>query len=291
MGANAPKQALSWEDARQRVVSEVKAGRQKPQTESVRLEEAFGRVTAEDIRADRDYPALARALRDGFAVRSSDVPGTLPLAGESRAGAPLPPPLLPGQTLEIMTGAPIPEGADAVVMVEHVTRNGNSVTLPAAAAGQFINPQGAEARRNDVLVPAEIRLDASHISVLAMVGKTYVVVYRRPVVAILSTGDELVAVDATPAPFEIRNSNSYSLAALVADAGGIPQVLPPAPDTEEGLLALLRKGLAADLLLISGGVSAGKYDLVKPCLAQEAQFVNAEACGKVRRRLYAPAER
>jgi molybdopterin molybdotransferase len=232
-------------------------------------------VLARELKADRDYPTLARSLRDGFAVRASDLPGTLEVIGELRAGEGLAARIPPGHALEIMTGAPIPAGADAVVMVEHVERDGAKVVVAQKPSpGQFINPQGAEAAAGDTLIPAGTRLDASHIAALAMTGQGHVKVLRKPSVAILSTGDELVDVHQTPEPHQIRNSNSYALAMLVEAAGGAPAVQSVARDTATELKSALERGLEYDLLLISGGVSAGKYDLVKPCLRDlAAQFL------------------
>lgn len=260
-------QAIEWEQARQLVVESVRQGRSDIRTETVSLTEAHGRVLAADLTSDRDYPPVARSLRDGFAVHSSETPGTFSIQGELRAGEAGASSLPSGWAIEIMTGAPVPSSADAVVMVETVTREGGKVTVnDTAKPGQFINFQGAEAKKNAILIHAGMRLDASHIATLAMTGHQKIKVYRKPDVAILPTGDELVEVGDFPAPHQIRNSNSYALAAMVQAAGGNPVILPVAPDTKDGLTALLEQGLQHDLLLISGGVSAGKYDLVKPCL-------------------------
>jgi molybdopterin molybdotransferase len=152
-------------------------------------------------------------------------------------------------------------------MLEHVSRIGGLVQIEQAAeAGQFINQRGAEARAGDVIVPARTKLDASHIAVLASAGRTVVPVVARPRVAILATGDEIVALHEQPAPHQIRNSNSYMLAALVRATGGDPLILPVARDSIDALVPLLKEGLAADCLIVTGGVSAGKYDLVKPAL-------------------------
>lgn len=208
-------------------------------------------------------------MRDGFAVRSGDVPGRLQVNGEVRAGAGQRAPLSQGEAIEIMTGAPVPDGADAVVMLEHVTRSAGFVDIPRAAEpGQFINERGAESRAGAVLVPAGTRLDASHIALLATNGQSEVYVYRKPEIAVLATGDEIIGIDEQPAPHQIRNSNSYMLAALVGACGGSTRVLPVAPDARAGLLNALEDGLRSDMLLVSGGVSAGKYDLVKPCLRE-----------------------
>jgi molybdopterin molybdotransferase len=267
-------ETLEWEQARSLVLRAVKEGLPQLLTEKVDLLAAHGRVVSENVTADRDYPALDRSLRDGFAIHSEEAPGVLQIVGEVRAGAGESTPLPAGHALEIMTGAPVPAGATAVVMVEHVQRDGARVKIDQpASAGQFINRRGVEAQQGSVLIPAGTRLDASHIATLAMTGVTHVPVYRKPSVAILSTGDELVEIGATPAAHQIRNSNAYSLAALVEAAGGIPVIQSVARDTEHDLRAALERGLHHDLLLISGGVSAGKYDLVKPCLRDlGAQF-------------------
>jgi molybdopterin molybdotransferase len=259
--------SLEWEQARETVIREVQRTRPRLLSEPVAITEAYLRVLGSDVTADRDYPTVARSLRDGFAIHAAESPGTFRITGESRAGEGAAGSLQAGCALEIMTGAPVPQGADAIVMIENVERtNGNVTVARAAAPGQFINTAGAEARQGAVLIASGTRLDASHVCTLAMTGHTQASVFRRPSVAILSTGDELVDVGVTPAPHQIRNSNSYSLAALVSGSGANPTILPVAPDTESGLLRLLEQGLEHDLLLISGGVSAGKYDLVKPCL-------------------------
>jgi molybdopterin molybdotransferase len=210
-------------------------------------------------------------------VRATDVPGTLRLRGEVRAGQGEQGALAPGEAIEVMTGAPVPDGADAVVMIEYVTRNnqGEVSTEQRAEPGQFINARGAEAQAGSVLIARGTRLDASHIAALAMCGQSQVSVYTPPSVAILATGDELVEISEQPKPHQIRNSNAHMLATLVAASGGRPNLLPVARDTKEALRPLLEQGLSHDLLLISGGVSAGKYDLVKPGLRElgvEFQF-------------------
>ena len=260
---------LDWEEARRIVIETVRALPRSSDEEIVSLNEAYGRILAEMMIADRDYPALRRSLRDGFAVRASDVPGTLRVRGEVRAGEKESAPLQPGEALEIMTGAPVPESADAVVMVEHAQREGDFVRIEGRAEpGQFINNQGVEAPCGCVLIPAGTRIDASHIATLAMTGRVHIPVLRRPRVSILATGDEIVDLESKPDPHQIRNSNSYMLATLVRVAGGEPTILPVARDQKEVLTGLLRQGLEGDMLIISGGVSAGKYDLVKPCLRE-----------------------
>jgi molybdopterin molybdotransferase len=154
-------------------------------------------------------------------------------------------------------------------MVEHVERNGQQLKISgAAAAAQFINEQGSEARQGSMLIAKGVVIDASHIAALAMTGHASVRVFQRPKVAILATGDEIVNLNETPAPHQVRNSNSYMLASLARAAGAIPTVLPVARDTVSALRPLLEEGLTHDMLIVSGGVSAGKYDLVKPTLRE-----------------------
>jgi len=251
------------------VIERVLAGRFFATPETVALECAAGRVLAEEIRADRDIPALGRSVRDGFAVRAQDVPGTLCVIGEVRAGDRFAGAIAAGEAVEIMTGAPVPRGADAVVMVEHVTRgvDGSVSTDRAAGPGQFINPQGCEARAGEILLLPGKRLDFADIALLAAVGKAAIAVCPKPRAAVLATGDEIVPVTETPREHQVRNSNVHSLAAQVARAGGVPVLLPVARDQYEDTLGLVDRGLQADLLLVSGGVSAGKYDIVERALA------------------------
>ena len=236
--------------------------------EEIALEQAAGRVLAEDVAADRDCPALDRSVRDGYAVRASDVPGRLRVTGEVRAGQRHEGRVEPGEAVAIMTGAPVPAGADAVIMVEHTTHeNGWVRTENRAEPRQFINPQGCEAAARETVLLAGQRLDYTRIAMLAAFGRARVRVFRRPVVAIVPTGDEIVEVGETPRDFEIRNSNAYSLAAQVERAGGMARRLPVARDTLEDTRGAIERGLEADLLLLSGGVSAGKYDVVEEALA------------------------
>jgi molybdopterin molybdotransferase len=265
----ATAETLPWEIARDKVIEIVRSSGRKFKSETIPLGSAHGRVLSDAVVADRDYPSLRRSLRDGFAVHSTDVPGTIKVRGEIRAGEEQTAALNHGEALEIMTGAAVPESADTVIMVEHVVRHGDSIVVDRSVEpGQFINRRGAEAAQGAVLIPAGVKLDASHIATLAMTGRTNVAVVRQPSVAILATGDEIVELEETPEPHQIRNSNSFMLASLVRASGALPTVLPVARDTEEALRPLLERGLEHDMLLVSGGVSAGKYDLVKPCLVR-----------------------
>ena len=262
---------LAFPDAR-RVVEEQAATLRPGRTELTALLRSRGRVLAEDIPADRDFPPFPRAARDGYAVRSADLaalPATLKIIGEVRAGGSLAGPLARGEAAEIMTGAPVPEGADAVVMVEYTTRQDASVTVERAAGpGENVAPTGSEARAGQLLLPRGTRMGFAEIAVAAGVGKAQVSVYSSPRVGILSTGDEIVDVEAHPGPSQIRNSNSYSLSAQVEAAGAEPVRLPIAADDPVVLRHLIEEGLALDLLLLTGGVSMGKYDLVEPVLAE-----------------------
>lgn len=270
---------LTFEDAR-RVVEEqaklVSAGT----TEAVDLLAAPGRVLAEPVVADRDLPPFARSTRDGFAVRSADLeqmPALLNIIGEIKAGEKperIPASIGSGQTASIMTGAPVPAGADAVVMVEFSLQQGKQVEITRAVEpGENIVPRGAEARGGAALLDPGCRLNEAAIALCASVGKSRLQVYKRPRVAVLTTGDEIVDVDASPGPTQIRNSNSYSLAAQIQEAGGEPVLLAVAPDELHGLRRLMEEGLKSDLLLLTGGVSMGRYDLVEQALSElRAEF-------------------
>jgi molybdopterin molybdotransferase len=259
---------LRFREARGCVIDKVKAARRIPEVEESGLFEAAGRVLAEDIVADRDYPPVSRSIRDGFAVRAVDLPGELAVIGEVRAGESFPGKINKGEAVEIMTGAPVPSGADAVVMVEHVKRTDGRVVIDGSAErGQFINSQGAETLRGERLIEAGRRIDFPHIALAATVGQTSLRVYRKPRVAIIATGDEIVPVEETPLDCQVRNSNACSLAVQVLRAGGVPEILPVARDEYTMTKELICRGLQADLLLLSGGVSAGKYDLVEQVLS------------------------
>ena len=258
--------AITFEEARACVLREVGVAMG---TERVALDACAGRVLAEEIRADRDYPPFPRSARDGFAVRTADLPGMLRVIGEVRAGDVFTGTVGAGDAVEIMTGAPLPEGADAVMMIEHVERAGERVGIERTAkAGDNFSPRGIEAHAGDAVLAAGIRIDYAQVGLLATVGRTEVLVYRQPRVAIVPTGDEIVEPGETPASHQIRNSNAASLAVQVRRAGGIPDIIGIARDNYASTRALVERGLEADLLLLSGGVSAGKYDIVEKVLAE-----------------------
>ena len=265
---------LTFEDAR-RVVEEHASHANPGGNEPLDLLQAAGRILAEPITADRDIPPFPRSTRDGYAVHSVDLaklPARLKVMGEIKAG-PLPAqaPLLlnRGEAFSIMTGAPVPQGADAVMMVEYTSQDGGSVEITRTAKpGENIVTQGAEAKRGSLLLDRGTRLNEAAIALAASVGKSRLEVFVRPRVAVLTTGDEIVEVDAEIGPAQIRNSNSYSLAVQIQQAGGEPVLLPIAPDEPRRLRQLIEQGLQSDLLLMTGGVSMGRYDLVEPALAE-----------------------
>jgi molybdopterin molybdotransferase len=270
---------LSFEEAR-RVVEQHASVINAAQTEAVDLLAAADRVLAEQLTADRDLPPFPRSTRDGYAVRSADLsqlPATLDVIAEIKAGEKLeriPSNIPSGQAAAIMTGAPVPAGADAVVMVEYTSERNQRVEITRPVApGENVVPTGAEARAGSTLIPQGTRLNAAAIALAASVGKSRLQVYKRPRVAVLTTGDEIVDINATPGPTQIRNSNSYSLAVQIAKAGGDPVLLPIAPDEPHALRRLVEEGFKSDLLLLTGGVSMGRYDLVEQVLAElKAEF-------------------
>jgi molybdopterin molybdotransferase len=274
---------VSFEDARHSV--EQHAALISPAAiETADLLSASGRVLAEVILADRDFPPFHRATRDGYAVRSPDVaqvPARLQVVGEVKAGD------LPdrfsvgkGQAASIMTGAGLPPGADAVVMVEYTKQAETAVEIQrSVSAGENFVPRASEARQGQLLLERGVRLDYSKIALAAAAGRDKVQVFRKPRVAVLATGDEIVEIDTSPGPAQIRNSNTYSLAAQVRGAGGEPVVLPIAPDEPKLLRSLIEEGLHSDLLLMTGGVSMGKYDFVEQVLSElhaEFHFTGAQ---------------
>ena len=273
---------LTFEDARS--VVEKHASQIAPgDIETLHLLQAAGRVLAEPISADRDIPPFPRSTRDGYAVHSADLaslPAKLKMIGEIKAGPrQAPSKLNRGETFSIMTGAPVPEGADAVVMVEYTSLQDDSVEMAKSVAlGENIVPQGAEAKGGSLLLNRGARLGEAGIALAASVGKSHLRVFTRPRVAVLTTGDEIVEVDATPTPTQIRNSNGYSLAVQIQKAGGVPVLLPIAPDEPSRLRQLIEKGMQYDLLVMTGGVSMGRYDLVEQVLAElQAEFFFAGA--------------
>lgn len=245
----------------------------EPSTRQLSLWDASGFVLAEDVVADRDQPPFARAMMDGFAVRSSDVAGAearLRVVGEVAAGASADRAVEPGEAIAIMTGAPMPSGADAVQMIEKTRSEGDHVVVAGPVrAGQNVAPQGEDARAGAVVVERGRVIESLTAGVLGAVGAAQVTVFQRPRVTVMTTGDELVALDVEPGPSQIRDSNRRTLMALlerewcrVVDGGMVA-------DTLAETRRAIRSGLDSDVLVLSGGVSAGAYDHVRQALDEE----------------------
>jgi molybdopterin molybdotransferase len=268
---------IGYREARELVVSRVTGLGGVLETEVVPLREALGRVLAHDIVSDRDYPPFDRSIRDGYAVHAADTRGgaQLKCIGELKAGDTPSVSVFAGNCIQIMTGAALPDGADAVVMIEHTARAGDSVTLDRAVkSGQHVVRKGSEQAAGGVVLVAGVRIGFAEIAAAAQVGAAHPMVTRKPRVAVLSTGDEVVDFASTPGPFQIRNSNSVSLGAQISLLGGEPVILGNAKDSLDELRTNISAGLEADALILSGGVSMGKYDLVEPVLHEfGAEFV------------------
>ena len=237
-------------------------------SEPVPLAEAVGRTLAAPVVADGPLPPFDTSAMDGYAVRLADLPGpgVLPSAGTVHAGDPAPPALVPGHAMAVMTGAVVPEGADAVVPVEWTTRVRDAVRFDRApTAGLSIRRAGEALSRGAVVLPAGDVVTPRSVGLLASVGGASLTVARRPVVAVVSTGDELVPADCQPGPGQIRDSNGPALAAQVTAAGGRPLRLHAADDPAD-LARALDAAVEADVLVFAGGVSMGERDLVRPAL-------------------------
>ncbi|MEA3356296.1 MAG: gephyrin-like molybdotransferase Glp [Candidatus Bipolaricaulota bacterium] len=264
---------LPVEEAQARVLSRI----HRLEREEVRILDALGRVAAEDVTADYDIPPHTNTAMDGYAVRTEDTAGASPenpvrlqVIGELAAGYVAEKELAPGTAIRIMTGAPIPPGADAIVRFEQTRQDGAYVEiLTEVTIGKEVRPAGEDVRSGDTVISQGRILRPQEIGMLAALGKKTIVVTRRPRVGILATGDELVGIDEPLSPGKIRNSNTYSNAAQVKKYGGIPVLLGIARDREGEISDSLRAGLTKgmDLILVSGGVSVGDFDVVKKVLA------------------------
>ncbi len=242
-------------------------------SEVIPIREAYGRILAESVYLDTDQPPFDRSMRDGYAILSEDIqelPARLKCLGEVKAGEVSSLCLKKGEALQIMTGAPVPAGADAVVMVEYTERPNSDevIILKSSTSKSNIALKGSERKVGDLLVSKGDRVSSIELGGLASVGKSQIYLFKRPTVGILTTGDELVEVDEKPGPGQIRNSNAYLLYSQVLKIGGIPKILSTATDNIKDLRNQINKGLRNDVLLISGGVSMGKYDLVEPVMSE-----------------------
>jgi molybdopterin molybdotransferase len=266
---------LSVEEALERILSTVHV----LETERVGLLRAAGCVLTEPIAADRDIPPLTNSAMDGYAVRGVDLdvqpPIWLKVVGEVAAGHMSRVQVGSGQAMRIMTGAPVPAGADTVVRFEDTESDGDGVViLKAPRAGANVRQAGEDVRVGQIVLESGVVLRPQEIGMLAAVGRVEVPVVRRPRVAILATGDEVVSPDQPPGPGQIRDANSYTVAAQLQEAGGVPLLLGVARDRE----ALVRQGMRealdrqADFIITSGGVSVGDFDLVKRVLAAEGEM-------------------
>jgi molybdopterin molybdotransferase len=238
-------------------------------SESVSVREAAGRVTSEPARALVDLPPFRSSAMDGFAVRAADLPGVLPVVEQIAAGRPAGRALAPGEAMAISTGGVVPEGADSVIPIEYVVQHDNSIEAgEAIRPGSNVRPRGGDVAAGDVVVDAGVRLGPAQVGALAASGIAGVACSRRPRVAILATGSELAAPGNELCPGQIYESNGLMLAAALAAAGADIETLPVVADDESAHRSALEHGLAADVLVTSGGVSVGPHDLVRAIEAE-----------------------
>jgi molybdopterin molybdotransferase len=251
---------LTLEEAQERVLGVV----EPLPAEVVRIAEAGRRVAAEDVRAQVDLPPFASSAMDGFAVRAADLPGTLRIAGESAAGSPFPASLETGCAVAISTGAVVPDGADTVVPVERVVKKENTVEIThEVERGAHVRSRGGDIAAGEVVVPSGVRLTPTRLAAAAAAGVATLPCRRRPRIAVLATGSELVVPGEDLGSGEIYETNSLMLAAELAAAGAQVSTEPPVVDDEGLLKEVLATGLGADVLVTSGGVSVGEHDLVR----------------------------
>lgn len=264
MGPMGPPALISIEEARERVLAEVRA----LPAEEVPLDSALGRVLAGDAIAHEDIPPFDPSAMDGFAVPGGEA-GELRIAGESRAGAPWVEPLAPGSAVRVSTGAVVPPGTFAVVPVEAIEEQDGQVSVPATNAGENVRRAGEDLRAGEVALPAGAELGPAGVAVLASLGLATVNCVRRPRVAVLVTGDELVEPGSPLGPGQIHNSNAYAIAAQAVRAGADLVGRSGVPDDAGATRTALAGALdVADVLCVTGGVSVGPHDHVKPALAE-----------------------
>lgn len=256
---------LTLEEAQERILARV---RPLP-AEAVPIRAASGRVTADDVRSLVDLPPFPSSAMDGFAVRAADLPGTLRLAGDVAAGRPAARPLAPGETVAISTGGVVPEGADAVVPVEYVVLHDNEVAFPEAApVGANVRPRGGDVAAGEVVVPGGTRVAAAQLGALAASGVAELRCSRRPRVVVLATGSELVPPGVPLRAGQVYEANGAMLTAALAPVGADIEQAPAVADDEAAHREALEHGLAADVLVTSGGVSVGPHDLVRQIEAE-----------------------
>ncbi|HEV2530664.1 gephyrin-like molybdotransferase Glp [Phenylobacterium sp.] len=249
---------LSVDDARARMLAEIAA----LPTERVALAQSLGRVLAEEVRAVRDQPPFPASAMDGWAVRAADAPGRLKIVGESAAGHGYAGKVGAGEAARIFTGAAVPEGCDAVVIQEDATRDGDDVTVPEVEAGNHVRPAGGDFKQDQILLEPGARIDPWRLSLAASAGRAQIEVHRRPRVALLSTGEEIVEAPATPGRFQIYDSGAPALAAMVAGWGADVTRAKPIRDQLEAVIEAMRSA-DADLIVTVGGASVGDHDLVR----------------------------
>jgi molybdopterin molybdotransferase len=244
--------------------------------EKINMLDALGRITGEGITAGRNIPPKDNSAMDGYALRFKDTLGAslknpviLEVIEDIPAGAVPQNSITAGQTSRIMTGAPIPEGADAVLRMEDTEKDGTRVKIFVEARfGQDIRSEGEDVREGEAVIPKGSIVRPAEIGMLASLGRSFISVYQRPLVAVLATGNELVDIDENPSPWRIINSNSYSIAAQVMDCGAATMQMGIARDDREDLIAKFQAALRADVIISSGGVSVGDYDLVKDIMQE-----------------------
>ena len=283
---------ISVEEALERILSYV----QVLEPERKRILDCLGQVLAEDVYSAIDVPPLDNSAMDGYALRTDDTlgagessPRCLTIVGELAAGSMPAKPVRPGTAIRIMTGAPLPEGADTVVPFEDTDEVGRKSSggdlsqigiLCQMNKGSNVRRRGEDIARGGLILKKGVPLRPQEIGMLASVGRSTVLVVRRPVVAILATGDELVGVDQPIAPGKIYDSNTYTIAAEVFRYGGIPEILGIGRDSVQSLTEKIDKGLNADMLITTGGVSKGDYDMVKDVLAERGEISFWTVCMK-----------
>jgi molybdopterin molybdotransferase len=256
---------LSLQDA----IGQVLARAEPLEPTGLPVPEAAGRVLAEDAKAAVDLPPFPSSAMDGFALRGDDTPGRLPVVARIAAGAPATATLRTGESMAIATGGVVPEGADAVVPIENVVETDNEIEVrDTVASRSHVRPRGGDVRAGDVVVERGTRLGTAQLAALAAAGIDRVSVHRRPRVAILATGSELRRPGEPLGPGQIYDSNGVLIASAVGSAGGEVEQLPAVADDEPAHRAALERGLNADVLVTSGGVSVGPHDLVRRILGE-----------------------